>query len=82
MISSSAHNYGIWWYPQRSGAGGNPSFLNHDLFPKLFDPATAPVGGGVYEANVDALSLKLGEGITEVAAVDNILVGDLWLLGA
>jgi hypothetical protein len=31
--------------------------IRADLFPKLFDPATAPAGGGVYEANVDALRL-------------------------
>lgn len=28
-----------------------------DVFPKLFDPATAPPGGGVYEANEEVLGL-------------------------
>src|SRR5262249_41196764 len=31
VLSSSAHNYGIWWYQHRSGAEGNPEFLKHDL---------------------------------------------------
>jgi hypothetical protein len=35
VISSSAHNYGIWWYQQRLGKDGNPIFLKHDLFPRL-----------------------------------------------
>lgn len=34
VISSSAHNYGIWAYMQKSGKEG-PSFLKRDLFPKL-----------------------------------------------
>jgi hypothetical protein len=41
VISSSAHNYGIWWHQQRPGANGNPSFLKHDLFPKLFSQSHA-----------------------------------------
>ena len=34
MVSSSAHNYGIWWH-QQAGEGGEPAFLKQDLFPKL-----------------------------------------------
>jgi FG-GAP-like repeat/FG-GAP repeat len=41
IISSSAHNYGIWWYQQRPGENGEPSFLKHDLFPKLFSQSHA-----------------------------------------
>ena len=41
VISSSAHNYGIWWYQQRPGGNGNPAFLKHDLFPKLFSQSHA-----------------------------------------
>jgi hypothetical protein len=35
VLSSSAHGYGIWWAQQRPGTGGEPTFLKHDLFPKL-----------------------------------------------
>ena len=35
VISSSAHQFGIWWHKQRADAGGNPSFQKMDLFPKL-----------------------------------------------
>jgi hypothetical protein len=35
VISSSAHQYGIWWYQQRAGKNGEPNFLRHDLFPHL-----------------------------------------------
>ncbi|HLJ94026.1 MAG TPA: VCBS repeat-containing protein [Gemmataceae bacterium] len=35
IVSSSAHLYGIWWYQQRAGTNGEPTFLRHDLFPKL-----------------------------------------------
>jgi len=41
IISSSAHNYGIWWYQQRPGENGELSFLKHDLFPKLFSQSHA-----------------------------------------
>jgi FG-GAP-like repeat len=34
VISSSAHQFGIWWYQQRAGKD-HPSFLKHDLFPDL-----------------------------------------------
>jgi hypothetical protein len=35
VISSSAHNYGIWWHQQRAGQSGEPEFLKQDLFPRL-----------------------------------------------
>ncbi|HTU21999.1 MAG TPA: VCBS repeat-containing protein [Gemmataceae bacterium] len=35
IISSSAHNYGIWSYLQRPGSGGSPAFLKKVLFPRL-----------------------------------------------
>src|SRR5204863_5005639 len=41
VISSSAHNYGIWWYQQRPGTDGNPGFLKHDLFNHLFSQTHA-----------------------------------------
>src|SRR5262249_52409073 len=37
IITSSAHNYGIWWYQQRSPT----EFLRHDMFPKLFSQSHA-----------------------------------------
>jgi hypothetical protein len=41
IISSSAHNYGIWWYEQKPTAGGTPDFVKHDLFPRLFSQSHA-----------------------------------------
>ncbi len=35
VISSSAHNYGIWWHQQKYGPMGEPTFLRRDLFPRL-----------------------------------------------
>ncbi len=35
VLSSSAHQYGIWSHQQRPGKDGSPSFLQADLFPKL-----------------------------------------------
>jgi hypothetical protein len=35
IISSSAHNYGIWWHQQLGRQGGEPRFVRHDLFKKL-----------------------------------------------
>jgi len=35
VLSSSAHNYGIWAHMQKKGTGDDPSFLRKDLFPKL-----------------------------------------------
>jgi hypothetical protein len=42
IISSSAHNYGIWWYQQRGNAcEGETTFIKHDLFPHLFSQSHA-----------------------------------------
>jgi hypothetical protein len=35
IVCSCAHQFGIWWFQQRPGANGSPSFLKHDMFPKL-----------------------------------------------
>jgi hypothetical protein len=35
VISSCAHQFGIWSYLQRPGKDGNPTFIKQDLFPKL-----------------------------------------------
>ncbi len=35
VVSSSAHNFGIWWHQQKPGKDGNPEFLRQDLFAKL-----------------------------------------------
>ena len=35
IISSSAHDYGIWWYEQKQGAGGTVSWATHEIS-KLF----------------------------------------------
>ena len=31
IVSSSAHNYGLWWHQQKPGKDG-PTFIRHDLF--------------------------------------------------
>jgi hypothetical protein len=41
ILSSSAHEFGIWWHQQRPGSGDDPSFLRHDLFPELFSQSHA-----------------------------------------
>jgi hypothetical protein len=41
IISSSAHNYGIWSFRQRPGKDGEPTFVQVDLFPKLFSQSHA-----------------------------------------
>jgi FG-GAP-like repeat/FG-GAP repeat len=41
IISSSAHNYGIWWHQQKPGSGDDPAFVRKDLFPKLFSQSHA-----------------------------------------
>jgi hypothetical protein len=41
VVSSSAHRYGIWWYQQKAEPGSHPTFLRHDLFPKLFSQTHA-----------------------------------------
>ncbi len=35
VISSSAHNYGIWWHEQKPGGNGNISWVTHEIS-KLF----------------------------------------------
>jgi len=35
ILSSSAHNYGIWAHRQRAGSAGSPAFMKQVLFPKL-----------------------------------------------
>jgi hypothetical protein len=35
VISSCAHQFGIWWHQQRPGPNGSTAFVRHDLFPKL-----------------------------------------------
>ncbi len=35
VLSSSAHNYGIWWHEQKRGTDGHTTFVRHDLFPHL-----------------------------------------------
>ncbi len=41
VISSSAHKYGIWWHQQKPGPMGEPTFLTHTLFPKIFSQTHA-----------------------------------------
>src|SRR5947209_13808232 len=41
VLSSSAHNYGIWAHIQKPGKGADPEFLKMDLFPKLFSESHA-----------------------------------------
>ncbi len=45
VLSSSAHNYGIWWHQQKPGPTGSkdlePTFVRHDLFKKLFSQSHA-----------------------------------------
>jgi hypothetical protein len=42
VISTSAHQFGIWWHKQRTGdAGGNPTFQKMDLFPKMISETHA-----------------------------------------
>jgi hypothetical protein len=41
ILSSSAHDYGIWWHQQKPGSNGDPAFLRHDLFPHLFSETHA-----------------------------------------
>jgi hypothetical protein len=41
IISSSAHQYGIWWHQQKVGSDGKSSFNRRDLFPKIFSQTHA-----------------------------------------
>jgi hypothetical protein len=40
ILSSSAHNYGIWWHQQRAGQNGG-AFVRHELFKNLFSQSHA-----------------------------------------
>jgi hypothetical protein len=42
IISSSAHNTGLWWHQQRRGKGGEPVFIRHDFFPNPAQAARLP----------------------------------------
>ena len=42
VISTSAHQFGIWWHKQRTGnADANPTFQKMDLFPKMISETHA-----------------------------------------
>ncbi len=41
IVSSAAHQIGFWWYQQKPGSNGNPSFLQHELFKPLFSQSHA-----------------------------------------
>jgi hypothetical protein len=41
ILSSSAHDYGIWWHQQKPGPDSSPSFLRHALFKDLFSQSHA-----------------------------------------
>ena len=40
IISSSAHDYGIWWYEQQQNDSGNPEWIKHTIS-KLFSESHA-----------------------------------------
>ena len=40
IISSSAHDYGIWWYEQKQNDSGNPEWIKHTIS-KLFSESHA-----------------------------------------
>ncbi len=40
IISSSAHDYGIWWYEQQQNDNGNPSWIKHTIS-KIFSESHA-----------------------------------------
>ena len=41
VISSSAHNFGIWWHQQRAGKDGKATFVRHTLFKDLLSQTHA-----------------------------------------
>jgi hypothetical protein len=41
VISTSAHDYGMWWHEQVPGSGGDPTFVEHELLPPLFSQSHA-----------------------------------------
>jgi hypothetical protein len=42
IISSSAHNVGLWWHEQRRGKTGESVFIRHDLFAPPREAAKLP----------------------------------------
>jgi serine/threonine-protein kinase len=48
ILSSSAHNYGIWWHQQKAGPSGEPTSVRKDLFPRLVSQTQAPPAGLCY----------------------------------
>jgi hypothetical protein len=42
ILSSSAHNVGLWWHEQRRGRGGESVFIRHDLFQAPREAAKLP----------------------------------------
>lgn len=53
VISSSAHNYGIWVHMQKGAPGSEPTFLKEDLFPRLFSQSHA-----LHQADINGDGLK------------------------
>ena len=53
IVCSCAHQFGIWWYQQRPGTNGSPSFVKHDLFPKLVSETHA-----LHYVDIDGDGLK------------------------
>jgi len=53
VISTSAHKFGMWWHQQRPGTNGSPSFVKHDLFPRLVSETHA-----VHFVDLDGDGLK------------------------
>src|SRR5262245_36501022 len=41
VISSSAHDFGIWWYQQRPGKTSSPAFVQHTFFKDLMSQTHA-----------------------------------------
>jgi hypothetical protein len=41
ILSSSAHDEGIWWHQQRPGKGDTPAFLKQELFKDIFSQSHA-----------------------------------------
>ena len=46
IISSSAHNYGMWWYQQRGSKNGL-EFVQHELFPDPYKASKLPKEHGL-----------------------------------
>lgn len=52
VISSSAHNYGFWWYQQKTGT----DFVQRELFPDPFKVAKLPAKTGLTKDELDLYS--------------------------